>query len=299
MRKVYIFGASGFIGSNLQRDLSAIRDYELLGYSSKECNLLSLPAVEKALSSSTREDIAIIASGITRLRENSFESFKKNVLMAENFSASMRKYPLRRIIFLSTVDVYGLLNDNCRIKEDLLPDPDDYYALSKITSEYLIKKCCLDKNISMAILRLSGVYGPNDYKKSTLNRLIESAIKGRITIYGDGLSRRDFVYVKDISSIIQMIIATDENMLLNLATGRSYSIKQIVEFIRLSCSNSFNVEYRPEEKGAQQRARNMVYDISLLTKRFPNFNFTDIKDGISLYFKNIKEVEKIWQRSIY
>lgn len=280
MKKIHIFGANGFIGSNLLKKFNEERKYPTIGYSSKNCNLLSLNAIEKTLTKLTKEDTIIMTSSITRLKENSLESMIKNITMADNISKFIRKIDLDQFIFLSTGDIYGI-NPVQPINEKLLPEPNDYYSISKLVSEFILKKSCSEKEIPILILRLSAVYGPGDKNKSTINKLVESAISNRkIIIYGDGTNKRDFVYVDDVYQIIKKGVENKTNAILNLATGKSHSIKEITNIIKQYCPVDFSIKYKQKE---QERIKEMNYDVSLLKEIFPDFNPKNIKKGLALY----------------
>lgn len=283
MGKICILGSNGFIGSNLKRDLIAAGKYNVLALAEKDCDLLSPESLDRALSSLDRNDVIIMVSAVTRLVENSFDSFSKNVRMVENLAGFLRQRPIKQVIFFSTVDVYGLLPAGTIIQEALIPNPNDYYAISKITGEYILKKACLESQVPLAILRLSGIYGPNDQGKSTINKLIESARMGKICVFGNGSSKRDFVLVNDLVRLINEVLLRDQNMLLNVATGQSYSIKDIVEMIRTVFLGKIQVEFKPEPIGTVKRIDDMIYDISEINRLIPGFKFTALKEGIGLY----------------
>lgn len=283
-KKIIILGSNGFMGSRLLKNYSLNASYEVKGYSSDECDLQSLESIKTALSSISSDYTIIMTSSITRLNENSYNSMIKNINMAENVGKFIEKHPVSQFIFLSTIDVYGFVKNE--INENLPLDPKDYYAISKLTSEFILKKYCSDNNIPLLILRLSGIYGPGDEGKSTINHIVKSAtVNKQVIIWGDGEDMRDFVYVDDIYNLINMAMQKKIDMTLNVATGKSYSITQIVDMIKLSYHGNFIVEYKPKEKHIEERVKYMLYDTSLLTKTFPNLIFTDMREGISLYMK--------------
>lgn len=282
--KIIILGGNGFIGTNLLKNFSSNSSYSVRGYSSRECNLLSIDSINSALSSITSDSIIIMTSSINRLKENTYNSMIKNITMAENIGRFIEGHPVGYLIFLSTVDVYGIVKNI--INEKLLPDPNDYYAMSKLSSEFILKKYCTKGNIPLLIMRLSGVYGHGDEGKSTMNRIIDSiATTNRGIIWGDGTDKRDFVYVDDVCRIINMAIEKKIDMTLNVATGKSYSINQIFDIIKSCYPGDFIVEYKPKEKNNEERVKDMVYDTSLLAKAFLGFRFIDLHEGISLYLK--------------
>lgn len=286
-KRIIILGASGFIGNYVYKSFLSDMIFDVKGFSSKNCDLLSLDQIQNKLSFISKDDVVIMASAITRLRENTFDSMIKNIQMADNISKFIEKKGAGYFIFLSTVDVYGLVDDTTIISEKLLPNPNDYYAVSKLTSEFLLKKTCDRNNIPILTLRLSGVYGSGKQEKTTINKLIESATRNKeVIIYGDGKDKRDYIYVDDVCNIIKKAIEQKINATLNVATGNSCSISEIVEIIKKCCTDKFVVNYKQRENITEERVKDMVYDVSLLTTVFPDIKIKDLKEGISIIFKS-------------
>lgn len=284
-RRIFILGASGFIGKYLKGKLSADNSMEVLGYSSMECNLLSLSDVQGIFSSAGPEDALVITAGITRTRENSYDSMIKNVQMIENVCRAVHQRFVGHITFLSTIDVYGVnIGHDERINENVLVNPNDYYSISKIISEYLIKQLCSQKSIPLAILRLSGVYGPGDDFKSTVGMLVNRAINDQnLIIYNHGENLRDFVYVDDIYKIIQSTIKQNKSVFMNVATGKSFSIKEIVTLIKKLIPFPIEIQDKEKKPGSEKRIEHLQFDCSVLEKEFPYVAMTDLKAGVTSY----------------
>lgn len=289
-RKIVVLGSNGFIGKNLCSYFAANRIDETTGFSSEDCNLLSMDEIWKKLSFVSSQDIIIMTSCITRLRENTFDSMIKNIRMADNISNFIENNNVRQFVFLSTVDVYGLVDATTHINEKILPNPNDYYALSKLSSEYILKRTCSRMNIPLLVLRLSGIYGHGDEGKSTINKLVHSAtLNKKIVIFGDGKAKRDFVNVEDVCNIIKNAIERKTTSTLNIATGKSHSINEIVEIIRSCCPEEFAINYEQDGSIHEQRAGDMIYDVSLLTSTFPDVVCKDIREGIPIYLNGYIE----------
>lgn len=245
---------------------------------------MSPDSIAGALKNLTGNNVVVMNSCITRLKENTFASMWANIRMAENLGRFLETTPVGQVIFLSTVDIYGLLPGGVRISEELLPNPNDYYAISKLTSEYLLKRALSKSGIPLTIFRLTGVYGPGDEGKSTIYALVQSArTRGKITIFGDGSNQRDFIYVDDLSKVIMEAIRQKSQETVNIAVGKSLAIKDIAALIAAGFKGRCTLEFKPSPSPSEERIKDMVYDVRRLNSVFPNISFTDLEKGISLY----------------
>ena len=132
LKKVVVFGASGFIGGSIYRYLQRIKSLDLVGYSSVECNLLDPRRVVEILGSCGPETSVILCSAITRRVEDSWDAMLKNITMVHNFTSSIPRSGLRSILFMSSADVYGMPPQTLPICEDTKLNPHGCYGLSKL-----------------------------------------------------------------------------------------------------------------------------------------------------------------------
>jgi nucleoside-diphosphate-sugar epimerase/SAM-dependent methyltransferase len=282
---VHVLGSKGFVGSQIYEHLSE-KGFEVKGYSLENCDLLSKDSIESALLVNPT-DIIVMAAGITRFDDNSLNSMNDNISMIQNLAEFIQKNKIEQFIFVSSPDVYGK-NFSGKINENLPADSTDAYARSKVFGESILKDCCSENGVPLLITRLSGTYGPNDRARSTINMLVEPAVLNeKITIRGDGEDRRDYIHIQDVCKIIEKGIKRKLQGVLNLATGQSYSINEIVGFIEKFYPGKFSVEHVPVIEEDKKRVRHMEYDISLLKKTIPEFCPISLEKGVELYLKNL------------
>lgn len=287
--KLFILGSSGFIGCRLVELAARQTAYEVIGYSSRECNLLIENSIQDALAGATPQDVIMIASAIVRLKDNSRDAMIKNVLMVDNIANYIKKHPVSQVIFLSTAEVYGVLPDDEVITETTPPCPNNYYSISKLIGEYLLNGTIVPQGIPLAVFRLPGVYGPGGEGQSAINTMVTAAqTDKKIVIYGRGRQRRDYVYIDDIFRLMELAVHHKIGATLNVATGKSYSIKEISEMIMAVMDGDCCVEHKPAAQSAEQRTKHMIFDIDLLRDMMPEMTFTDLTQGIELTLR--KEV---------
>lgn len=286
MNNIIIFGNSGFIGTYIYDNLK--KKYSVKGLNSKECDLLDKEAVHKCFNKLKKDTTIIIISSIVRTIDNSFNSYEKNVLMSHNISSEIQKINnVNHIIFLSTIDVYGIEQPN-EIEESTLTNPADYYSMSKLTSEFMLKQVCANNHIPLTILRLPGVYGINE-TNSTLGKIFNSAKDGLVTIYGEGQDKRDFLFINDLYKIVDITIQKKYNGILNVVSGRSYSILEIINEIRKTFKNT-KIVFSKEQ--ANLRQKNLSFNNNKLRLIIKEYKFLSTIDGIHYLIKNYFKHER-------
>lgn len=288
-KKIHILGAGGFIGGYLAAHLSRSGSGKVTGYSSLDCNLLDSSSIASALDRLNEYDVLVVTSAITRLVDNSPVAMTKNVSMIKNLCDFLMDKRISQIVFLSTVDVYGLIQEDVVVNEQLPPNPNDHYSLSKLTSENILRKECETKSVPLTILRLPGVYGPGDKGKSTISALVTSAEQtGKITISGDGRCLRDFVYVADLCRLINFIVKEEISLTVNVASGQSHCIIDIANFIKSKIGRGCVLSFESAQRGEiPERTRDMLFDTALLRSHFPAMEFTPIYRGIENYLEHL------------
>ena len=285
---IILFGASGFIGGNIYNQFFVDKDFDIFGYSSKTCDLLVTEDIENVLAE-TRDNYAIIiTSSITRLKGNSYDTMVKNIKMVENICNALSSNYVNHITYLSTIDIYGVnIIKKENINEHFLPEPNDYYSVSKLVSEQILKIFCAKNSIPLTILRLPGIYGIGDDYRTTIHKMTKQAFKEKeIVIFRTGDNLRDFVFVGDLYWIIKSAIQKKINCLLNVATGKSLSINEIATLIQELIPFPVKIKHLPMNKDIEKRVESLIFDCTVLKKIFPDVRMTDLKVGIRSYIQS-------------
>jgi UDP-glucose 4-epimerase len=113
---------------------------------------------------------------------------------------------------------------------------------------------------SATALRFFNVYGPRQDPKNpysgVLSLFLDAAVNGKdITILGDGLMTRDFVYVKDVARAIVMALLQEKEAedasfsVYNVCTGKSITINTLAEQVKHSTESSSNITHLDPRDG--------------------------------------------------
>jgi nucleoside-diphosphate-sugar epimerase len=169
---------------------------------------------------------------------------------------------LKKIIFLSTLDVYG--NDTITT-ESTLEKPVSLYGHSKLYCEKMIESWGKEHTVITQILRIGHVYGPGEeaYQKIipiTINKIFKNET---VQIWGSGEELRSFIYIKDVIKAILNIISINENIgVVNLVGGNSITINDLVNKIQVLSKKEVEItKVETDTKG-----RNLIFDNSKMMK---------------------------------
>jgi len=282
-----IVGKNSYIGGYLTKYNTTNRD-NVLSLSSEDCNFLEASEVDNLFASLGRDRsyTLVFLATINRLVNNSFDSYIQNLTIAKNLLKACKIANIQSIIYFSSVDVYGS-KPSPPITEQSKIDPDTWYGLAKYSCEWMLMSSG-EVKCPVTILRIPGIYGcaPND--RSVIKKIV-SVIKNekRVVIKGRGQQLRDYVYIEDICRLIQLLIPLKFHGILNVATGHSYTIIDIVNLVGTLWSMEFETIY---EAADAARDFDLVFDTSYLASLLPNFRFTDLEVGMRSYFQPYNQV---------
>jgi len=275
---ILIFGANGFIGGSLSEYLRD-KGHKISMPSSLECNLLNTESLFRHLSSLTNPVQIVFCAGITPQRDHSFQVMLKNIQMIHSLGEVISHFSIQSIIYLSSVDVYGFPSETITENSPLCPR--GYHGLAKVASEMMLD-ITPSFTMPVTILRLPGVYGLGDRQKSIVGSFVNQLSNNKpVTIYGDGSTLRDYVQVNDVCRLIEGFFHVPYRGRINVATGQVISIKDLVILIGKALGVSPQIHFQMDRDVSFPK--NLVFDISRLKKIAPEFQFTDIDEGITNY----------------
>ncbi len=253
----------------------------LVGVSSREIDLCDVSSIDALASLCNSSTTLVVCSGIKRQFGDTAEIFYQNLRMIENLSMFIDSNQIKHLIYLSSSSVYGESNHNLAIRESTIVDPQTYYGLGKFSSESMLKIAMKNKNskIPFAILRLPLVYGVGDVSEGYGPAdFVSRIMTGRtVNIWGDGKELREFVFVDDVARLVNEVIRTNFNGLINVATGISHTYCEVISTLLARINKPIAIEYR-------ERTRPCVdhkFNTKNLVASFQQFKFSSLEEGLS------------------
>lgn len=272
MKKVFVTGAAGFIGSNLVDRL--LNDgYEVVGFDNLSTGKLNF--LENALEYATftfitgdnlnLEDLTESMIGcdiVFHLAANADVRFgldhpskdlNQNTIATFNVLEAMRRNGIRRIVFSSTGSVYG--------ESNVIPTPEDVsfpiqtslYGASKVAGECLIQAYCEGYGFESYIFRFVSILGERythghvfDFYKQLIDH------PDYLNVLGDGTQKKSYLYVQDcIDAIIHALKLDTKNKvnIYNLGTNEYVEVNDSVRFITKHLGLNPKINYSGGNKG--------------------------------------------------
>jgi len=157
---------------------------------------------------------------------------------------------LRKFVFISSGGtVYGP-TDQIPTNEECRTAPINLYGTTKVLTEQALLEVGRRLQLSIVILRISNPYGPGQQGTRRLGFIaaaIQAAITGApITIWGDGTTTRDFVYIEDVSRALALAVKYEgESVILNIGSGRETSLDEICAEVRRTAKVPLEVRFEP------------------------------------------------------
>ena len=192
----------------------------------------------------TSEDIHIFIhaaspAGIKKRHEDPVNTFLSNVKGAENMLELARKNPCEYFLFLSSVDVYGRMNSNDRLKESDSGYLDplnirNTYSCGKRAAESLCKAYQVKYDLPVYIVRPFQIMGPgpelNDGRLHIdfISQILE---RKQIVLKSDGTAVRSFMYISDaIKAMFYVMLKGNPGEAYNIVseTGEA-SVKELAD----------------------------------------------------------------------
>ncbi len=200
------------------------------------------------------------------------------------FEAAVENGHVKRIVQAASAAAYGN-NPDLPKREEMLPEPMSPYAVAKLTQEYYAKAFFDSYGLEIISLRYFNVFGPKQDPKSPYSGVISIFLSQLIegtspTIYGDGLTSRDFVFVQDIVAANLLALTgnwTGKSEVINIGRGESISLNELVLLLNKVLDTDIKPLYGPERIGD---VKHSVADISKAKSQLGFVPAVDLKEGL-------------------
>lgn len=234
--KVSIIGGSGFIGENLHHALQS--EYEVCNIDKNQSSSFStviadVRNISELNAAIQNPDWIVLLAAEHKDNVSPFSLYYDvNVKGTENVLNLMREKNIRKIIFTSTVAVYGLNKTNP--DENFPTEPFNDYGKSKLQAEELLRAWYNEapQDRTLIIVRPTVVFGPKN--KGNVYNLLQQILSGKFLMIGNGENKKSMAYVGNLVSFIHFSMNETKGtgyQLFNYADKPDLTTNQLVKII--------------------------------------------------------------------
>jgi UDP-glucose 4-epimerase len=271
--KVVVTGGSGFLGSHVADALVALgHEVFVVDHHVRAKALFPNPAATihtvnighddmgEVLMRIKPEVIVHLAAqiSVTKSLANPAYDAEKNIINALKMADWAKKAGVQKIIFSSSGGaIYGD-HPVMPTPELAAPQPLSPYGIGKLTFERYLELFAEKGHFKSVSLRFANLYGP---RQQILKPANEGAVipifldrllvtKEPITVFGEGDSLRDFVFVEDaVDAIVKAIDVPESYLSVNIGTGEGTSVNDLLSHLFAIHGNDHPIERLPFRTG--------------------------------------------------
>ena len=308
--KILITGGAGFIGSHLAKrflekhqifiidDLSAGKMTNLDDISSyhffKE-NICDKGFISKFLKTNQIDCIIHLAAiaSVFKCIDEPIKSAEVNYWASLNLIEEACKNDVKQFIFASSAAVFGDEPSLPKTEESKV-QPISGYGIDKFAIEQYLLDYTRRGKIQGTVFRFFNVFGPNQDPNSPYsgvlsifaNRIIENDLD-TLVIYGDGKQSRDFIYIKDLVSAIELSINNDKmnEQIFNLGTGKQTTLLEIITILEKFSNKKIKIDLKDQRLGDIKHSYSSIEKI----KQFGFKVNYPLEIGLKEYFENVQK----------
>ena len=288
MKKVTVFGGSGFLGSYVADELTA-RGYDVLiadvenssyiikGQRFEICDIMNEDDIAKAVEGAS---FIYNFAGLADIDESIHlprKTMEQNVIGNINILEACRNSSIKRYVYASSA--YAL------------SDKGSFYGISKLTSEKVVEEYQSRMGIPYTIIRYGSVYGERADEHNGMYNILHQALNENIIRHrGDGEAVREFIHAADAARLSVDIIETDEhaNKHMVLTGVERLKHKDLFSMIEDILGHKVSINYLDEQWEGHYQVTPYSFHPNLARKMVPN-PFIDLGQGLTECIRHIHE----------
>ena len=211
-KKITVIGGSGFVGTNLCRQLALkqqdfeIIDLKMSNQFPEKCKFADVRDAE-TLRNTITGNVVVNLAAVHRddIRDKS-EYQRTNVDGAENVALVCTEKGIDKIVFTSTVAVYGFAKPGT--DESGVINPFNEYGQTKFEAEEKLRQWHAQGDNSLIIVRPTVIFGEGN--RGNVFNLLNQIASGKFLMVGKGENKKSMAYIGNVVSFLETCIATDQ-----------------------------------------------------------------------------------------
>jgi GDP-L-fucose synthase len=247
--KIYIAGHRGMVGSGLERKLRKEGFYNIVTRTSSELDLRNQKLVNDFFEKEKPEYVILAAAKVGGIYANNTyraEFIYDNLMIEANIIHAAYLNKVTKLLFLGSSCIYPKMAPQPLKEEYLLSgylEPTNQpYAIAKIAGIEMCDSYRAQYGYNFISAMPTNLYGTNDNYHPENSHVMPALIRRivlakennepKVTIWGTGTPRREFLHVDDLSDACYFLLQNyNEQGLVNIGCGIDISIKELAEMI--------------------------------------------------------------------
>jgi dTDP-glucose 4,6-dehydratase len=185
-----------------------------------------------------------------------------NVLGAQQVFEAALRHGVRKVVQVSTDEVYGSIDEGSWA-EDCPLEPNSPYAASKAAADLIARSYARTYGLDVSVTRGSNTYGPFQFPEKIVPLFVTRLLDGEpVPVYGDGGHVRDWLHVDDHCRGIQTVLEKGHpGEAYNLAGGSALSnLELTARLLAATGRDASLVRHIPDPRGGAHDRRYAVDD---------------------------------------
>lgn len=249
--RIFLTGSSGMLGCAIHEMLLREKsNLEVFAPSSGDLDLLDSNLLEEKIAEFKPNLIIHCAAKVGGIQANiddPFSYFSSNVQMDFNLLNAAKIHGVESFFYFGSSCMYPADTRQPILESQILTGElektNEGYALAKILAAKYVSMIATQFKLDWHVFVLSNLYGPGDKYSERSSHLIAAIIQKihsamnagsmSVEMWGDGLAKREFTYVKDVASFIVNVIGETNSMpsVMNLGTSEDFTVRSYYEKI--------------------------------------------------------------------
>ena len=304
-KKIFVAGHTGLVGSAIVRKLKENNFNNILTISRSHLDLSNQSKVENFFKKN-KPDFVIIAAakvgGILSNHKYKADFIYKNLSIQNNIIHASYLNNVKKLIFLGSSCVYPKYSAQ-PIKEKYLLDgkleeTNEAYAIAKIAGIKMCESYNYQYNTNFISLMPTNTFGPNDNYHTHDSHFLPALIKKihkikklkkpKLLIWGNGLVKRELIYVDDIAdACLFFLYKKTKHSLINIGTGKDYTINYYAKLLTKIICPERKIKFIYDKNKPNGTPRK-VLDISL-AKKYGWKSKSNIINALKFTYENFKK----------
>ena len=258
MKKIFVAGHRGMVGSAICRQLQKQADVEIIIRTREELDLCDQPAVHEFMKSEKPDEVILAAAKVGGIHANNTypaEFIYQNLQIQNNIIQAAHINDVQKLLFLGSSCIYPRAVEQ-PMREDtlltgVLEPTNEPYAIAKIAGIKMCESYNRQYGRDYRSVMPTNLFGPGDNYHPENSHVVPALIRrfheakenklSEVVVWGSGTPRREFLFVDDMAEASLYVHTLDQDTYLqntelmrshiNLGTGIDVTIKELAENI--------------------------------------------------------------------